>query len=189
MYKKKEDKFAGIERSKNHRKPRSKTSTDYVNNDRLKEELIKYKEAHDNDKKVPRLTDKYVGDCIKSICNKLSLNHNFVGYSFREEMIEDAIVSCVAAIRNYDPSRPTKPFAYFTECAWWAMVQRIKTEKKENYKKHKNLDYMGDHLRDLLPDVDIHLNVIASFEEGEARSKERKAQKLAEKNKVKVDDN
>ncbi len=85
-----------------------------------------------------RISD-YIGKCILAICNKLSTKPNFIGYSFREEMVADAVENCISSVVGFNPTRSTNPFAYFTQIAWNAFLRRISKEKKQQYIKHKNM--------------------------------------------------
>lgn len=103
--------------------------------------------------KSPRVPlDNYVGKCIFDICKNLSLRPNFIGYSYRDEMVSDAIETCVSNAHHFNPNAVTRsgtpnPFSYFTLIAWRAMIHRIKNEKKQEYVKYKyteNQVLMGD---------------------------------------------
>ena len=83
------------------------------------------------------------------ICNKLATKPNFIGYSYKDEMIADAIENCVAAAHSFDPDKSNNPFAYFTQIAWNAFIRRIAKEKKQAYIKHKNFEH-SNLLDDLL---------------------------------------
>lgn len=105
--------------------------------------MIQYKnllkeadEKGDNKPQVPR----YVGESIVLICNNLARKPNFSGYTYKEEMIGDAMIDCIAAASNFDPDRTNNPFAYFTQIAWNAFIRRIHKEKKQTYIKHKNFE-------------------------------------------------
>jgi DNA-directed RNA polymerase specialized sigma24 family protein len=74
-----------------------------------------------------------------AICNKLSTKPNFIGYSFRDEMIADAVENCIASVDGFNPEKSNNPFAYFTQIAWNAFIRRIQKEKKQQYIKHKNV--------------------------------------------------
>ena len=118
----------------------------YVNNKTLYEEMIKYKqktvEAKMSGKEVPQVP-RYVGECFLLICNKLSSKPNFMGYSYKDEMVADAIENCVYAAHSFDPEKSSNPFAYFTQIAWNAFIRRITKEKKQAYIKHKNFENSG----------------------------------------------
>lgn len=120
-------------------KPRAKKH--YVNNKTLYEEMVKFKqktkESEATGRPLPRIPN-YVGECFLMICNKLSTKPNFMGYSYRDEMIADAIENCVSAAHSFDPEKSSNPFAYFTQIAWNAFIRRITSEKKQTYIKHKN---------------------------------------------------
>ena len=109
----------------------------YVNNKDFYESIIKYKKEliEKPEKKVP----DYIGICINQICNRLSSKPNFSGYTFRDEMISDALENCFYALPKFNPERTNNPFAYFTQVAKNAFIRRITIEKKEQYTKYKNL--------------------------------------------------
>lgn len=109
----------------------------YVNNKDFYDAIVAYKMKlkEKPDARVPN----YIGECILAICNKLSTKPNFIGYSFRDEMIADAIENCIASVDGFDPEKSNNPFAYFTQIAWNAFIRRISKEKKQQYIKHKNM--------------------------------------------------
>jgi hypothetical protein len=125
----------------------------YVNNKTLYEEMVKFKEkteqAAAEGKNLPQIP-RYVGECFLLICNKLSTKPNFMGYSYRDEMVADAIENCVSAAHSFDPDKSKNPFAYFTQIAWNAFIRRITKEKKQSYIKHKNFEHTNllDDLND-----------------------------------------
>jgi len=163
------------------RKPRN-----YINNRHLLGVLIHYRDelataAVDN-KKLPSIPN-YVGEAIMLICSNLMKRPNFSGYSpqYKQEMICDAHVDCVAAVGNFDPDRTSNPFAYFTQIAWNAFIRRISKEKKHVYIKHKNFETMhvlgrsADEVMQLLQyKADEHgSDVIRSFEDKEKSKREK----------------
>ena len=84
---------------------------------------------------IPVVPD-YVAQCFLRIAEGLSHKANFVRYTYREEMVMDAVENCLKAIENYDieaATRSGKPnaFAYFTQISWYAFLRRIQKEKKQ----------------------------------------------------------
>ena len=118
----------------------------YVNGKDLYLAMVAYKEkvekAKIDGRPQPVIPD-YVGVCFMLICNKLSTKPNFMGYTYRDEMIADAIENCVSAAHSFDPQKSNNPFAYFTQIAWNAFLRRIQKEKKQAYIKHKNFENSG----------------------------------------------
>jgi DNA-directed RNA polymerase specialized sigma24 family protein len=118
----------------------------YVNGKDLYNAMVIYKEkvekAKAENRPIPVIPD-YIGVCFMLICNKLSTKPNFMGYSYRDEMISDAIENCVSAAHSFDPNKSNNPFAYFTQIAWNAFIRRIHKEKKQAYIKHKNFENSG----------------------------------------------
>lgn len=121
----------------------AKRTTNYINNKTLYGAMIHYKnELKDAVKlgveapQVPR----YIGESILLICNNLAKKPNFSGYTYKQDMISDGIMDCIAAVDNFNPDKTNNPFAYFTQIAWNAFLRRIQKEKKQTYIKHKNFE-------------------------------------------------
>lgn len=111
-----------------------------MDNKRLYTEMVKfinaYHEANDAGKELPRIPN-YIGTCVMKIANKLANRPNFIGYSYREEMISDGIENCVQYLHNFNPEKSNNPFAYFTQIIWFAFLRRINKEQKQQYIKQK----------------------------------------------------
>ena len=123
------------------KKPRRKTN--YINNKTLYGAMIHYKNEvkQADDKSVERpIVPKYIGESIILICNNLAKKPNFSGYTYKQDMICDGIMDCIAAVDNFNPDKTNNPFAYFTQIAWNAFLRRIQKEKKQTYIKHKNFE-------------------------------------------------
>lgn len=118
----------------------------YIDNKKFLEEMISYKkrvsEAQGSSTIKPKLPE-YVGKCFILIAENLSRKPNFISYTFRDEMIEDAIENCVMYADNFNPEKSNNPFAYFTQVSYYAFLRRINREKKELYTKYKMTETMG----------------------------------------------
>jgi hypothetical protein len=130
-------------------KPKDKPH--YVNNREFSEAVVAYvstvNEAREQEKPLPVVTD-YIAQCFLKICEGLSHKANFVRYTYREEMVMDAVENCLKAIENYNiesATRTGKPnaFAYFTQISWYAFLRRIEKEKKQQNIKMKYLAQSG----------------------------------------------
>jgi hypothetical protein len=115
----------------------------YINNKEFYNILVEYKkeceEAENTDSPSPRIPEK-VGEAFFLIATKLSNKGNFSGYTYKDEMVGDAIENCVMATRNFDPEKSKNPFAYFTQITWYAFLRRIEKEKKQTYVKYKTYE-------------------------------------------------
>ena len=130
-------------------KPKDKPH--YVNNAEFSQAVVDYvttvRAAKENDTPKPMVTN-YIATCFLKICEGLSHKANFVRYTYREEMMMDAVENCLKAIENYNIDKATrtgKPnaFAYFTQIAWYAFLRRIEKEKKQQDIKMKYLSESG----------------------------------------------
>lgn len=120
-----------------------KKRNNYINNKTLYAAMIQHREDLQNsillEKQKPQVS-RYIGESIILICNNLAKKPNFSGYTYKQEMISDGIIDCIAAVDNFNPERTNNPFAYFTQIAWNAFLRRIHKEKKQTYIKHKNYE-------------------------------------------------
>lgn len=121
-------------------------SNHYINNADFLKALIDYKSACDDatekQQTAPNIPN-YIGECFLKIAEHLSRKPNFISYSFRDEMISDGIENCLMYFRNFNPSKSSNPFAYFTQITYYAFLRRIQKEKKQLYVKYKATEQFG----------------------------------------------
>ena len=74
-----------------------------------------------------------LGESIFKIATGLSFAPNFINYSYKDEMVGDAIVKMFSALqlKKFDINSGNNPFSYFTTIAFHAFINRIKKEKKQ----------------------------------------------------------
>jgi len=120
-------------------KTKPKDKPHYVNNREFSDAVNDYvrsaNEARANEERVPTVPN-YIAECFLKICEGLSHKPNFIRYTYREEMVMDAVENCLKAIDNYDIDAATRSgrpnaFSYFTQIAWYAFLRRIAKEKKQ----------------------------------------------------------
>ena len=121
-------------------------SEHYVNNKEFLEALVVFKAkclaAKEAGESRPQISN-YIGECFLKIATHLSYKPNFVNYMFREDMICDGIENCLQYIDNFDPTKSSNPFAYFTQIIYYAFLRRIQKEKKQMEIKNKILEKSG----------------------------------------------
>ena len=151
---------------------KNKKSAHYVNNADFSNAVVEYvktvNEAKSSNKTIPKVPD-YIAQCFLSIAEGLSHKSNFIRYTYREEMVMDAVENCLKAIENYSieaATRTGKPnaFAYFTQITWYAFLRRIAKEKKQQDIKLKYLTRSGiEQFVDGDLSDDYTMNVVGSF--------------------------
>ena len=118
----------------------------YINNKDFSAAVCDYVEAYNaHDGTDKPIVPNYVALGFQQIAEGLSRKPNFIGYSYRDEMVMDAIENCLRAIRNYNieaATRTGKPnaFAYFTQICYYAFLRRIAKEKKQKEIKDELID-------------------------------------------------
>lgn len=131
----------------------TKTKREYVNNADFVQALVTYKkecnEAKEGGLLKPRIPN-YIGECFLKIATGLSQKPNFIGYSYRDEMISDGIENSLMYLENFDTDKSNNAFSYFTTIIWYAFLRRIEREKKQMYIKCKVTEQM-----DILDDYEL----------------------------------
>ncbi len=124
----------------------------YVDPKEFYREMCDFYETHKNlpkGERPPKIPDS-IGRKLMLICERLSYSRQFISSPHREEMVQDAIVTCVSYIRNFDPSVSTSAFSYFTQLAYYSFIQRAGKEKKEfltkvEFVQNNFVEEMFDH--------------------------------------------
>ena len=108
------------------KKIKPKDKVHYVNSREFEDEIRNYY-------KTDIMTDKLC-ESINKIANGLSYAPNFLNYSYKEDMVGDAVVKMFSALKNkkFKIDCGFSPFSYFTTIAFHAFINRIKKEKKHH---------------------------------------------------------
>ena len=108
---------------------------DYVNGKELTDALRVYHAAYklsvENGEEKPQVSE-VIGGAFIQIATRLSNSYNFIGYTYREEMIGDGIVKCLNKVHRFDPNISENSFAFFSQICWNAAINRIKDEQDES---------------------------------------------------------
>jgi len=80
-----------------------------------------------------------LADMIQKIGTRLGYAQNFINYSYKTEMIGDAVIKMITALtrKRFKCDSGYNPFSYFTKVAYRAFQNRIKKEKKEHDTIHR----------------------------------------------------
>lgn len=117
----------------------------YINNEEFLNALLEHREnvqkAKAQGTEPPQISN-YLGECFIKIARHLSYKSNFINYSYKDEMISDAIENCLAVVNNFDPAKSKNPFAYFTQITYFAFIRRIQKEKKQLQTKYRYIDQL-----------------------------------------------
>jgi len=98
----------------------------YVNSKEFEEAIAKYYKTD--------IITEYLAEAVRRIAYGLSFAPNFINYSYRDEMIGDAVVKMYQALKykKFKLNKGFSPFSYFTTIAFHAFISRIKKEKKQH---------------------------------------------------------
>lgn len=106
----------------------------YVDNMRFLKLLTEHDEGVKNAKTLhqpaPRMSNE-LGDILIKIATNMARRPNFNGYPFKEEMIGDAILNSLQAVKSFNVEKGTNPFGYFSRIVYFCFIRRISSEKAE----------------------------------------------------------
>lgn len=173
--------------SENEDTPNSPKHRHYVDNNKFYEALCERKRHIDAGEPVPKRIEDYIGECIMLIAENVGKRHNFARYSWRDEMVGDAIVQCTRAIDKFDVEKYQNPLAYFTQCTVYAFLGRMEREQNQVYTKYKSmieaatfgkLDSADDEdSAHILDNLDVSMEYMIDFIEGYEEKQQKKKQK------------
>jgi len=103
---------------------KSKKKEFYVNPKEFYNEIKTFYETDD-------LVDS-LAESVNKIAIGLSYATNFINYTYKDEMVGDAVVKMFTALKHkkFNIESHSNPFSYFTTIAYHAFINRIKKEKR-----------------------------------------------------------
>lgn len=156
----------------------------YINNEEFLKSLLLYKKnvrKAKRDKVDKPVIPNYIGECFMKIAERLATKPNFANYSFRDEMIGDAIENCLMYFENFDPKKSKNPFAYFTQIVFYAFLRRIAKENKNQYVKYKIFENQVLHSGELtvseensLKPLEVYANIAEFTNNFEQKQKKKR---------------
>jgi hypothetical protein len=158
-------------------KPKREQREHYVNNKEFAAAVTEHVRGVKQDtleSVEPRQISDYIAQCFLKIATGLSRRENFMNYSYREDMVMDAVENCVLRVNNFDADKPTRtgkpnPFSYFTQICYFAFLRRIAIEKKQADIKQRVIDNSA-------------IDAFAEFDGDESQSGETMVDRLRQRN-------
>ena len=110
----------------------------YVDNARLLAEIKRYKDTG--------IRSEALGEMLLLIATKYAEKGSFAGYSYKDDFVCEAILTCIKYMHNFDvEKKDANPFAYFSKIVHNAFLNFIAKQKKHSSIKdicYKNLDFL-----------------------------------------------
>ena len=120
----------------------------YIDNNLFLEQMSTFVDecaiSFDKGEKRPIISDEIAISFMK-IARKLANRPNFIGYTWREDMILDGIENCIRDCHKFDYNKSKNPFAYFSQICFFAFLRRIAQENKQIDTKSKVYDTKLDN--------------------------------------------
>jgi DNA-directed RNA polymerase specialized sigma subunit len=123
-----------------------KEKVNFVDNKEFYKELVKYSRKN-YEGKIPDELGKF----FATMAEKMTEARCFAGYTFKDDLIGNALVDCFKYIDRYD-TRRKNPFAYFTTMIYFSFLRTIAKNKKNREEKlaylQKQISLFKDMMRE-----------------------------------------
>ena len=98
----------------------------YIRNKDLLPVVIEFKKTG--------IINEELGLMVQQIAINYSNRGNFASYTWKEDMVSDAVLVCFKYMHNFDPDKQKKPnpFSYFTTIIHNAFINYIRKQKKHS---------------------------------------------------------
>jgi hypothetical protein len=132
-----EDDFASLwdsepkKKKKRVRRTKEELKPNYVDPIEMERLIVEYYKSGD--------LQNELADMVQKIATRLGYANNFINYSYKTEMIGDAVIKMITALtrKRFKCNSGYNPFSYFTKVAYRAFQNSIKKEKKEHDTIHR----------------------------------------------------
>lgn len=132
-------------------------STNYVDNKRLYDEIVLWRNAcavapKDDPPEMPA----YIGEAFTMMAERISGLPQFSAYSFRDELVADAVFTCLKYLHSFNPEYGSNPFSYFTRTIYNAFSRKVGNEYEHIYVRDSlYVDFMhSTHVSDAATEID-----------------------------------
>lgn len=123
------------------KKSKKNTAHYYVNNKDMLEEFKQYKNTG--------TISENLGKMFIDIASNMSNRWNFIGYTWKQDMINEAVLTCVKYSKNFNPEKSNNPYGYVSRICYNAFKEYIKKQKRHgNIKEtlYNNKDMVNNDL-------------------------------------------
>ena len=132
-------------------------SKEYITNEQIMPLIFEYR--------ATGIVSEELGKALLTIAENYANKGNFHGYTWKEDMVSEAVLTCIRYMHNFDPMRFSKPnpFAYFTSIIRNAFLNYIRRQKKHSAIKdwcYQNYDIMSENCDDFFTDKGIDYTVM-----------------------------
>lgn len=158
----------------------------YIDKEEFYNAMVEYKKSVDESKlngtPKPQIPNYLCESVIKLVTN-MAQRSNFATYTYKDEMILDAIENIILKFDNFDPTNNKQnPFGYFSMISWRAFIRRLQKESVQHYIKCKtsanfgNLDEdeYGDLDEDVINEIQLYDNLYEFMDQFEQKVKTKK---------------
>lgn len=125
----------------------------YVTNKELLPYIYLYRRTIEYDEKNEYIEGsgelhEELGRMILKIATNYANKGSFSGYTWKDDMIAEAVFTCIKYLHNFDPMRQKRPnpFAYITTVIHNSFLNYIRKQKKHS--EIKDICYKNQHVLD-----------------------------------------
>ena len=125
-----------VKRSKNPDTPEA-TSKYYISNSKMLPEVIK--------SKADGAITNALAEMLITLTRRYALRPCFSNYTYREDMISEALTNLCQNALKFNPEKSSNPFAYYPTCIHSSFLQFLNVEKKHRRIRDQLLVDIGEN--------------------------------------------
>lgn len=115
----------------------------YINNQQMLQAIIAWRaeieQANIDNPPTPRIPD-YLGECFMLIATRLATKPNFYSYTFKGDIVGQALLQCCISAHKFDPTKSSSAFAFFTQVCFNSFLRVLNDESAVAYRKLKLME-------------------------------------------------
>jgi DNA-directed RNA polymerase specialized sigma24 family protein len=94
----------------------------YVDNKELFSEIMDFKKTSEMSERL--------GEMLLSVADNFVTKGSFSGYTWKDDMVAEAVLTCVKYLKNFNPQKTENAFAYVTQICRNSFITFIKKQNK-----------------------------------------------------------
>jgi len=73
-----------------------------------------------------------LGKMLLRIAEQFSTRGSFASYTYRDDMIGEAVLTCCRYLKNFNPDKSKNPFSYITQICLNSFINYIKIQNRHS---------------------------------------------------------
>lgn len=126
-----------------------------VDNELLYNMIKEFQTKYDCNGKLNPTLYNNIAQCIYNIAEVTSLRPQFRNYTFRQDMVNNAVIQALTYLHTFNADKFNNPVSWCIQTSYFVFISMIKEEKKALYTKLKSSANFYDNYNQMLSEQSI----------------------------------